>query len=707
MKKHTISELNQLYKDGEQCDSEVFAEQRSNILLVTGNHYNKKGSAFFNRIRESNSLSKEQKLRLTKNHIYRISKIRKNLILTHSPGVRILPSIEQDSQCQKAAELNQSVWEYAKVQQSMALKTQQFAGDFFDIGEVAAKIWWNPQGGAFKGYAQKVGPDGAPEVDPETQQPAADEDDPQFEGSLEIERVFAFNLLRDSNSDTVQESPHLTIRKMVNVEKLKKMLPSDDEKQRFITEGKDETYVVFDANKQNYKTEKGITTLKETYFRPCHQYPMGYYYIFVEAGILFEGELPYGIFPIVYEGHDETATSARHRSPIKQFRPNQVEINRASSSQAEIQLTLGQDKLILQSGAKLTPGEVLPGVRAYHTTGRDPTVLEGRTGEQWANYISANIAELYQIAMIPEEHEEKQETDPRSQLYKSMKQKKKFSMDAEKFGGFLTRIASTYLDLARHYFPDEILIPAIGKTEIVNISEFRHTDKLSYKIKVEQASDDIDSLMGKQLMIEHVIQYAGANMDKEETGKLIRLMPFANGEKSFDDMTLDYDRATNIILELDRGGAPMTLAQDKGPYIIKKLSARMSKADFPFLHSQIQSNYKNMILIYEQLEADKARSLKAMQADFIPTDGAMIKVGWYVQDPSNPKRSIQATLPARSIEWLIQRMTDQQGFVSQEQKLTTGDQAAIAEQYNQQSAGPGPMPMGEAVGMPTNKGMLQ
>lgn len=691
-----------MYKEGEQCDSEVFSEQRSNLLLVSGNHYNKKNSAYWNRIRESKSLTSEQKLRLTKNHIYRISKIRKNLILTHAPGVKILPAQERDSQSQKSAELNQAVWEFAKVQQRMQIKTQQFASDYFDIGEVVAKVWWNPNGGALKGFNQATDEQGQPQID-EQGQPAPDKESPVFEGSLEIEREFAFNLLRDANVKTMHDSPHLTIRKMVNVDKLKEMLPEDDEKQKFITEGKDETYIIFDANKQNYQREKGITTLKETYFRPCTQYPMGYYYIWLDAGILFEGELPFGIFPLVYEGHDETPTTARHRSPIKQLRPYQIEINRAASMQAETQLTLGSDKIILQAGAKLTPGEVLPGVRAYHSTGRDPTILEGRTGEQYSGYISANITEIYQAAMIPEEMEEKQSTDPWSELFKSMKQKKKFVMDAEKFEGFLSRLTMVYLDLARHYFPDDMLIPAIGKSEIINISEFRNTDKLNYRVKAEPMSDDINSVMGKTLMLNHILQYASSSMDKDDIGKMIRLMPFANQEKSFDDFTLDYDRSENVILALDRGEAPQPIQYDKDEYMIKKLSARMAKPDFPTLHQQIQMNYTNMIAIYEQQAAQKAQKIQAMEADFIPTDGPMIKVAWYIKDPTNPERSVQATLPANSINWLVERLKDQSGLTDAQAGLNSGSQAQIADKYAQQQ----PQTQPYQPGMPTNRGMMQ
>lgn len=695
-----------MYKEGERCDEDVFAEMRSNILLVAGQHYNRKVSQYWNRIRENRSLTNEQKLRITKNHIYRISKTRKNLILTHSPGVKIMPANESELQNQKAAELNQAVWEFAKQQQKMRAKTSQFASDYFDIGEVCAKIWWNEQGGAFKGYAHAIDAEGNLQFD-EQGQPAPDEENPIFEGSLEIERFFAFNLIRDPNAKTMADSPYLTYRKMVAVKDLKHMLPEEDDRQKMITEAKDETYIVFDENKQGYKKEKGITTLKETYFRPCHQYPMGYYYIWVDGGILFEGELPFGIFPLVYEGHDEVPTQARHRSPIKQLRPYQIEINRAASAQAEQQVTSGQDKIIMQAGAKLTQGEFLPGVRAYHITGRDPTILEGRTGEQWTNYIASNISELYQAAMIEEESLEKAENgDSWSQLFKSMRQKKKFVMDAEKFEGFLVNVASLYLDLFRHYASDDMLIPAIGKSEVINISEFRSTVKNSYRIKAEPMSDDLESVMGKILSINHILQYNSNQLEKEDIGMLIRLLPFANEEQSFKDLTLDYDRATNMILALDRGEAPQPLSTDKGPYMIKRLSNRTAMSDFEFLHPQIKQNYQAMLKIYEQMEADKARQLKAMESDFIPTDGPNIKVAWYIKDPTNPDRSVQATLPANAINWLVERLKDQQGLSADAQMLNSGANSDIAQIYNQgREQQPGlQIARDQAVGMPNNRG---
>lgn len=685
MKKKTIEELNKNYKDAENCDSEIFAEQRSNILLVAGEHYSRKNSAFWNRVRDSKDLSPDQKLRLTKNHIYKISKIRKNIILSHASGVRVLPNNESELQDQKAAELNQSVWSYAKIQQNLKKKVNQFASDFFDIGECAAKIYWDETKGDLIGYEQEVDENGSPVVD-ENGQPVSSGRG-VFSGELVIERILAFNLLRCPSAKTMDDSPYLIYRKVIAHDDLLKMVGDDEEKQNMVKEGKDDTYFVFDSNKQNYNKDKGVVTLREHYYRPCPKYPNGYFYICTDAGILWEGEIPYGIFPIVYEGHDEVPTTPRHRSPLKQLRPWQIEINRASSKIAEHQVTLGDDKLVTQTGAKVTSGSVLPGVRAIQVSGMAPTILPGRSGEQYFAYVEGQIRELYQAGMVSEDLEEKGDADAWSSLWKAVRHKKKFILDSEKFENFQVRICKVYLDLARHYFDENMIIPMIGRSEAINISEFKNTESLSYQIKVEASSDDIESIMGKQLMSNHILQYASGQLEKEDIGRLIRMMPFANNEKTFDDFTLDYDRGTNIILSLDRGGSPTPNKYDKGPYLIKRLTARMSQSDFENLDPQIQQNYANMVSIYEEMEAKKAQEMQAMQADFIPTDGAMIKVAWYIKDPKNPSRSIQATLPASSINWLVQRLQEQG---SGQEQLMLNDRAApeVAQIYNEsKSAG--------------------
>ena len=682
-KKKTIDDLNKCYTEAESCDSEIFSEQRSNILLVAGEHYNRKNSNYWNRVRETKDLNSDQKVRLTKNHIYKIAKIKKNLIMSHASGVRVLPNNESELQDQKAAELNQAVWEYGKKQQDFRKKTRSFVADFHDIGEVAAKIYFDPTGGRFLGYNQALDENGEPMVD-ENGQPAQGEGG-VFSGDLMIERILAFNLLRAPEAKTMESSPYLIYRKVVQYDDLMAMVKGDEEKEKMVVDGKDQTYFVFDSNKQGYGKEKSVVTLREHYYRACAQYPTGYFYITTEAGILFEGEIPFGVFPIVYEGYDEIPTTPRHRSSLKQLRPYQIEINRAASKIAEHQVTLGDDKMIVQSGAKVSSGSQIPGVRTIQVSGMAPTILPGRSGEQYFSYVESQISEMYSAAMIPEDSEEKGDQDAWAGLWKAVRHKKKFIIDGEKFENFLKNICTTYLDLARHYIDDNTIVQAIGRSEQINITEFKNTNPLTFQIKVEPSSDDMETLMGKQLTMNHILQYSSGQLERQDIGKLIRLMPYANTEKAFDDFTMDYDRATNLILALDRGQSPQPYKEDPGPYIIKRLTARKVQSDFEFLDEQIKGNYENMIGLYQQLEAEKAREMQAAQNDLVPTSGAMIKVAWYIKDPTNPSRSIQATLPASSIEWLVQRLNDQ-GTMQEQLQASGGGQAGTVEKFNELGA---------------------
>lgn len=692
-KQYDVAELNKLHKEAKDCDKEIFADQRSQLQLVAGEHYNKKNTKFIERVRDAQSINDNQKLRLTKNHTYKISKIRKNILLSHAANVAILPAQESELQDQKSAELNKAVWEYGKEQLQMRKRVHEYAGDYFDIGEVAVKIYFDPRAGHFVGYNQAVDENG-PVVDEQGNMVAADT--AKFSGDLVAERIFGFNLFRCPTAKTMDASPYLGIEKMVTVDDLTAMVGDDEEKLKFVQETKDETYVVFDSAKRGYYKDQGVTTLREYYFRPCPEMPQGYFYIFVESGILWEGELPGGIFPILYEGHDEVATIPRHKSPLKQLRPNQIEINRASSKVAEHHITLGDDKIVMINGSKISKGSEFPGVRSMTVTGQAPVIIPGRSGEQYFPYIEQQIQEMYDLAEIPEALEDKAEGDPWGELFKSLKQKKKFVIDAEKFEMFLARFTKLYLELAKFYFEDDMLIQMVGRNERINISEFKNTSPQCYQIKVEPMSDDINTIMGKQLTLNHVMQYSSGQLSREDIGKLIRLMPYANNEKSFDDFTLSYDRATNMILALDRGDAPAPNMYDDGPYFIKRLTARMLQGDYDSLHPEIQANYQRTVSLYEDMETEKQRKLHAAEADFIPTDGAMIKVGWYIKDPTNPARSIQATLPARAIEWLVQRLEDQGSNQDQLMKMNNvGALSEIAAKFKQQAPvlpGQGQMP---------------
>ena len=151
----SVEDLNSLFTKSENCDKELFAEMRSNILLVSGEHYSKKNNRFWNRLRDSRMLNVEKKLRLTKNHLHRITKVYQNNITKYCPGVKITPQIDSDRQAQKAAEMNQSVWNFIKKQNNHQRQINHYAKDFIDIGEWAVKVYYDPNKGYLKGYEQK------------------------------------------------------------------------------------------------------------------------------------------------------------------------------------------------------------------------------------------------------------------------------------------------------------------------------------------------------------------------------------------------------------------------------------------------------------------------------------------------------------------------------------------------------------------------
>lgn len=676
-KSHSIEELNRLYSEGESCDKELFAEQRSNILLSSGDHYTKRHAGWWNRIRESKSIAQEQKLRLVKNHTHKIVRTIANSLTNLAPGVIPVPVDSKDLQHIKTAELNKAVWEYAKQKHQLSLRIQSWVKDFVEIGEVFTKVYWDPNAGRFVGYEQDTDEEGMPLHD-EMGQPVPSEN-PVFTGDLMFKSILPANVIRASEAKTIEESRFLCVRDMVPLTDLKKMVGDDEDKQKLLIESEDETFFVFDNKKANYSTTKNQVLVREFYFRPGVEYPNGYYYITTQTGVLFEGELPFGVFPIVYGGYDEIQTTPRHRSIIKQLRPIQSEINRAASKIAETQVTLGDDKVILQNGSKVTTGPHLPGIRTMFVTGQAPTTMPGRTGDQYLPYLEAQVSELYVVAGVSEDAEMKPGMDPWAQLYSSMREKKKFSMYAEKFEGFLVRVCKTYLELAKQYFDESMLIPAIGRSEYINIPEFKNQDPLCTRVKVEPQSDDLNTQMGKTLQLNHVLQYAGTQLGKDDIGKLIRELPFANVEDAFDDFTIDYDVATNIILSLDRGEQVHPNTSDNAQYILKRLAARQKKPDFRTLAPQIQSAYQMLVSQYEQVMAQQAQQIKAAESQFIPSGGAMIKCDYYINDPTNRERTIRATLPAESVDWLIKQLASQGSAQEQLAQLPQNVQADVSQ----------------------------
>ncbi len=663
-----------MVRDADSCDQEIFAEQRSNVLLVCGEHYSKRQSSFHRRVRESKELTQEQKLRLTKNHVQKIVKTYVNNITSMNPGVGFKPKNDSELQDQKAAQLHHAIWQDAVHRYDIGALIEDWCDDFVSIGEVAVKVFWDPSAGKIKAFEQAMGEDGEPLFE-EDGSPMRGS--PVYSGGFVFETIQGFNLLRDPNCKRMVESPYLISRKMVDRKELIAKFPEAEAK---LSAGQDETYVVFDASKGGYYKAQNQVMFFEAYFRPCAEYPQGHFCFFTKDGEIVSGALPGGIFPIVWAGFDKIQTTPRARSPVKTMRPYQAEINRAASKMAEHQITLGDDKIILVNGNKLTQGTVLPGIRGINATGGEPVILAGRDGSQYLQYQLSQITELYQVMNVAEDSVEQDgQLDPYVLLFRSATQKKKFQRYIKRFERFLTNIAETYLQLAKIHLPDDEVIGAIGRSEQVNISEFKNSADMGYQIVVEAQSDDVETKLGRQLMLNHALQYVGNKLEREDIGKLMRAMPYSNAEESFNDLTIDYDSATNDILALDRGERPEAQAYDNHPYMVRRLASRKRQADFKYLPAHIQQAYDVLIQIHEQMEADNLAKLQAAEAGFIPTGGYLVTCDFYVADPKDPSKTRRVRLPYEAVQWLIKKLETQGQSLEQLESMQQGAQAQIAE----------------------------
>lgn len=695
-KKPTINDLNDIYTQADQVDQEIFSEQRSSVLLISGDHYNRRFSNFYRRIRDARDISQEQKLRLTKNHTQKIVKNYANTILGAAPGVGFRPANESELQDQKAAELNHAVWQCAVNKYNLHAAVDSWVDDFCGIGEVAVKIFFDPNEGEVRGYQPLMGPEGMPAMDEMgAQQP--DMMKPVMTGKFIFERIYGFNLLRAPEARTMEDSPYLINRKMVNRKELLKKYEQSPDKQKMFQASSDRTFVIFDSARSTYEKSKDQVLVKEIFYKPCLTYPKGWFCYFTEQGIFEEGELPGGIYPLIYQFFDVYQTMPRGHSIVKTLRPYQVEVNRSASKMAEHQITLGDDKLILQNGAKVAAGISLPGVRTVTVTGQTPTVMAGRDGSQYLNYMTSQISEMYAVADSDEIDTETAQLDPYVLLFRAAKHKKKFKRYIQRFERFLVGITEVYLELAKIYLSDEEIIYAVGRNEAINISEFKNTEDIRYQIHVEPQADDIETKLGRQLVLNHTLQYVGGQLSKEDIGKVMRAMPYANFEESFSDMTIDYDSATNDILALDRGLVPPIGKYDNHEYMVKRLTSRMRQADFKMLDPRIQSNYAARLQAHEMALVQRQKEIKAAESEFIPTGGYLVTCDFYVTDPQDPAKTKRAKLPYEAVNWLMERLETQGSSQEALAKLNQGALGEMAQMFGQNQ--------NPAAGTPNGMGM--
>lgn len=662
MPKYSHSKRISMYSSAKDVDSAVFAEMKSNCRLVAGDHYLKSVHRDVERLKLSKSIASDIKIRLTQNHIARASNFWVNAILNAAPDVQILPRNKYEEGDKKAAELNASVKAYVDDQNEIEEVKYKLCRDFFDTGEAHVKCFYDPEVGPL------VDGDYIELRNPETGE-VVDFYQEQFPmGMTKIERIIPFNLLRDPAATERNNIRWHIYRKMMDKQELLSMIPQEDEeKRKAVQESSEETMQVYDNFSNTYRESKKVLVL-EMYIKPNRIYPKGYFYIFTMMGDLFEGELPGGIYPIISVTFDEVSGSPRGVSRIKQLRPIQGEINRSISKMAEHQVTLGDDKLILRAGGKLVESNKIGGIRALQISGGglEPTILPGRAGDQFLNYWTTQVQMFDRIAELPEIDQDKANAqDPYALMLFSMRQKKRYSLYAEKFERFLKNLTGTALRITKHHIPNASLIPMVGRHETVNIDEFKSTDDISFQIMLKPRTDDPVGLVAEQFQINQILQYAGANLDPIDIGEIISDLPFLRNKSVVSRGKSLSDRARNMILKLDKGVDVRVSEKDDAAYMLNRLDSRMIESDFDFITAKtpdgqqipneyIQQLYEQKRQEYLALEQQMLQAKQMYEAGQIPTTGELVPVQLYTsKETADGGMTISREyMPHDSLIWL-------------------------------------------------------
>lgn len=664
-KKHKLQDLKILYRESESADQASFAEMRSNVLIVSGEHYAKRNHQLINRLRASRNIPETQKIRLVMNHTGKIVEKYVGFIQSSAPGVSFKPKTDKEMQDIKAAELHNAVWNDAKIRYRMDEMMDDSLENFVTLAEEWAVIKWNPNAGGVKAYEQYISSDGQPITSP------------VMEGGFEVETPFAFDMLADPKAKDLKKARFFIQRKIAFIDDLKSQFPDKADK---IKEGRDETFRIFDSVRGDYRdaTDKEVT-VKEFYFKKCAIYPNGYFYITTDDVILAEGELPFGVFPVTFQLYKKVPTYRRGISIVKRLRPYQVEVNRAWSKMSEHQITLGDDKVMLMNGTQVSDGMQRPGIDFVNVVGESPVVIPGRDGSQYLNAALQTIDQMYKVADIEDAPDSANLQDAFALLYRAGSQKQKFKGPTRRHERFLKDVCMLYSTLAKKYLPDDAIIQAVSRAEAINITEFKNMSDINTQVVVEEQSEDLETKYGRQLQVQQILQYVGQSLKPEQLGALLKSTQTGIPESVTMDLTAKYDIATNVILALDRGQDLQTSKSVDHEYMIQRLEARRSQADFQFLPPQVQMMYDTRIQFHETMKAQNIIELQRLEQGLIPTGGGLVSMDFYVPDPNSPGKLMRAKAPQQAVAWLFEQLDSQKWVLDPMQGLSQGNQAEIAQ----------------------------
>ncbi|MFN3454029.1 MAG: hypothetical protein ACK41T_03650 [Pseudobdellovibrio sp.] len=705
---YSDEELLKIYNDSEQVDKAHFAEQRTNILLYIGNHFKKKAQNFIERNKDS--LSADTKLKLSENHIQVVANRFITNIANQVTGCLIVPNNPNELADIKDAELSNSVREDGEQRLNYHDKVEKLSNNYVVCGEAVQFFYFDPYGGKHIGYKQKLTDDGIPlYITPtgeetiesvglmgEQLQPAQG-DEPVFEGEIKMEVTHPYNLLRAKSAETIEDSPFLCIRKMLQISEAKKLIKNHPERESLESEIKtsnESTFKVFDASTGEYSDSKNQVLVKYWFFRQCYDYPNGYFKVQLNNKTIVEDELPFGIWPINYVGFRSVAGATRSVSMLRDLRPPQTHLNYLVSNSAHHMVALSDDKIITQMGTKLQMGQTWNGIRSFMVNGPAPVILQGRDAGQFEASINRQINAIYRLADMEYTLEESKIQDPWAMLYAGLSKKLRHALYASKFERFLCKGWEIYLALAKHYFDENTVIKKVGSREAVNIAEFKNMRNDGYRIKAKPVSGTLEEQIGASMEVQQILQYVGKDLPNSTKARIINLMPFISKEAVVSDLLLTDKNIDNDILSLDRGEFVPAQKDDEHDQYLKRLKSRMKQADYRLLPITVKKMYEERYQQHLAFQSELVADMQKAESGFIPTEGGLVKVSIF--DSTTNQNMV---LPYSAIMWTKDKLAQQGASQEVLSKLDQQTQKEILNKAQALAMSQQQNGMGMSVGM--------
>lgn len=700
----TADYLDSLYTHADSLDRHQFDRFTSYGRLTSGDHFYQQTKRKF---RDSDSWKKQfpkSRLRLVQNHISRFVNVWQNSVLDLAPDVDILPDNPREEKDKKAASLHRSVKAHVIEETDFYSIQEELVKDFVSLGECILKINFDPSlGPLVPGQIRQFQDQLTGEViQIQEEMPC---------GQIIFTRVEPENLLRDPVARSWIDARWVCHRQMIDRQKIvnsiKSLYKNDEAKRNELINSlveNDDTISIYDGTDNRYQNEgkNRKVVIREFYWRPCAEYPKGKYVMATRGAIIYQSELPAGVFPIEFENFESNHGTPRGESRIKQLAPIQLEINRCVSKIAEHQITLGDDKLITTAGSKVAEVNKYEGVRLFQVTGGTvPQVLEGRSGTQYLEHLLNQVNVFDMIAEIPQMSEDKLAgLDPFAIFFLTSRQKRKFSKHASKFERFLIRVWKKTLKIHKASINPNAVIQVIGSSEALNIDEYKSSDDLGFQIKLKTRTEDPESIIAKQFQINQFLQYG--SMNEADIGILAKESPFLDKSDIALKSTLKAERAQNLILKLDKGkDLPVSTADDPS-YMLQRLDTRMSQPDFDIITYRqpdgmlvptevIQGLYAQKRQEYLQIQSQQMQEKMQLEKGMIPTTGRLIPVQMYDakvnQDGSVSSKRVM--LPNDALEYVIKALQSQDVTMSTLQNFDPQTQAELSSQMTNQNTQPG------------------